>query len=115
MYLTENKYIQLFFGLQKDVSLTHENVEEEGGLFRPNVYRGILAEGETVSELTHRSLKRVNLILEAIRTHIVIEEIGVLLRVCLAAMEIKNLIKCVNISVVDCRRGSQGRCRSAYG
>lgn len=63
------------------MSLRHEDVGEEDGLFRPNVSRGILNEGTTVSDLTHRSLKRVNLILEAIRTHMVIEEIGVLLRV----------------------------------
>lgn len=66
---------------QKDVTLRHEEVEEDDGLFRPNVPRGILAEGETISDLTHRSLKRVNIILEAIRQHLVIEEIGVLLRV----------------------------------
>lgn len=56
-------------------------MNEDDGLFRPNVSRGILNEGETVSDLTHRSLKRVNLILEAVRTHLVIEEMGVLLRV----------------------------------
>lgn len=64
------------------MSLRQEDVEEDEELFRPNVSRGILNEGETVSDLTHRSLKRVNIILEAIRTHMVIEEIGVLLRVC---------------------------------
>ncbi|EFX77102.1 hypothetical protein DAPPUDRAFT_321692 [Daphnia pulex] len=66
--------------LEKDVTLRHEEVEEDDGLFRPNVPRGILAEGETISDLTHRSLRRVNIILEAIRQHLVIEEIGVLLR-----------------------------------
>ncbi|XP_045025411.1 general transcription factor 3C polypeptide 1 isoform X2 [Daphnia magna] len=66
--------------LEKDVTLREEEVAEDDGLFRPNVPRGILAEGETISDLTHRSLRRVNIILEAIRQHLVIEEIGVLLR-----------------------------------
>lgn len=63
--------------------LREEDVKEEKGLFRPNVSRKILVdEGEAInSELTHRSLKRVNIILEAIKTHMVIEEVGVLLRV----------------------------------
>lgn len=74
------------FPMQKDVSLLEEPVQEEDGLFRPNVSRGILAEGETVSDLTHRSLKRVNLILEAVRTHVVIEEYGILLRVFLRSL-----------------------------
>lgn len=63
------------------MTLRQEEVAEDDGLFRPNVPRGILAEGETISDLTHRSLRRVNIILEAIRQHLVIEEIGVLLRV----------------------------------
>lgn len=74
------QFLNLF--MQKDVTLREEEVAEDDGLFRPNVPRGILAEGETISDLTHRSLRRVNIILEAIRQHLVIEEIGVLLRVC---------------------------------
>ncbi len=58
-----------------------ETMSDEEGLFRPNIPRGILDEGETVADLTHRSLKRVNLILEAVRTHVVIEEYSILLRV----------------------------------
>ena len=63
------------------MSLLEEDVREEPGLFRQRDNRGIFVEGETSSELTHRSLKRVNLILEAVRTRSVIEESGVLLRV----------------------------------
>ena len=71
------------YNSQKDVLLREEDVTEERGLFRPNVSRKILVdEGESVNaEMTHRSLKRVNIILEAIRTRVVIEEIGVLLKV----------------------------------
>ena len=58
-----------------------ETIAEEEGLFRPNISRRILAEEGTVSDMTHRSLKRANIILEAINNHQVIEEIGILLRV----------------------------------
>ena len=60
-----------------------ETVAEEEGLFRANISRRILAEEGTVSDMTYRSLKRANIILEAINNHQVIEEIGILLRVCI--------------------------------
>ena len=66
---------------QKDVSQMQETVAEEEGLFRPNISRRILAEEGLVSDMTHRSLKRANIILEAVQIHLVIEEIGILLRV----------------------------------
>jgi len=70
-----------FYVMQKDVSQMQETIAEEEGLFRPNISRRILAEEGTVSDMTHRSLKRANIILEAIKNHQVIEEIGILLRV----------------------------------
>lgn len=58
-----------------------EEAVDEDGLFRPTAYRGILQKGDTVSDLTPRSIDRINIILEAIQKDSVIDDKSTLLRV----------------------------------
>ena len=75
------------------MSLREENIGEEDGLFRPRVHRGILDEGETISDLTHRSLKRISIILEAIRKFQVMDDMSILLRVSFFSLSMKCIIQ----------------------
>ena len=85
--------------LEKDVSQMEQPAVDEEGLFRPSISRRILGEegNTTVADLTYRSLRRANIILEAVREHQVIEEIGVLLR--LISSEEAKEGKCTNSSI----------------
>lgn len=57
--------------LEKDVSQKELVAVEEEGLFRPSISRRVLDEEATttVADLTYRGLKRMNLILNAVREH----------------------------------------------